>query len=137
MLTLRLPSPDGPARLALHERVVVAIRRAIAEGQVVPGDALPPAREIAAALGIHSNTVLRAYRTLRDEGVIDLRAGRGAHVRRDAEIDATLGDLLRDLAAAAERRGLDEDAVLALARAALRANGRHAIASTSAGLKGH
>jgi DNA-binding transcriptional regulator YhcF (GntR family) len=124
MLTLRLPSPDGPARLALHERVVVAIRRAIAEGQVIAGGPLPPAREVAAALDIHPNTVFRAYRTLRDEGVIDLRAGRGAHVRRDAVSDTTLGDLLRELAAAAERRGLDEEEVLALAREALRHGSR-------------
>lgn len=133
MLTLRLPSPDGPARLALHERVVVAFRRAIAEGQVAPGGPLPPAREVAAALDIHPNTVLRAYRTLRDEGVIDLRAGRGAHVRRDVETDTTLGDLLRELAAAAERRGLDETAVVALTREALRAGTRRARGSTDRG----
>ena len=129
MLTLRLPSPDGPARLALHERVVVAVRRAIAEGQVAPGGPLPPAREVAAALAIHPNTVLRAYRALRDEGVIDLRAGRGAHLRRDAETDTTLRDLLRDLAATAERRGLDEASVIALTREALRAGTRRATSS--------
>jgi GntR family transcriptional regulator len=87
MVTLRLPATTGRdsalAGLPLHERVAVSVRRAVAAGTLAPGEALPTARDLADAFGVHSNTVLRAYRALRDEGVIELRAGRGAHVRRD------------------------------------------------------
>jgi GntR family transcriptional regulator len=99
MVTLRIPVGRGPGDLGrgvagmdstdsatmalpLHERVAAAVRRAIASGELGPGDALPTARELADAFGAHPNTVLRAYRALRDEGTIDLRAGRGANVRR-------------------------------------------------------
>jgi GntR family transcriptional regulator len=46
----------------LHDQVSGAIRRAIAEGEAKSGDRLPPARDLAAVLGVNSNTVLRALR---------------------------------------------------------------------------
>ena len=66
--------------LPLHEEVAAEIRRDIAEGQVRPGERLPPARDMAAVLGVHSNTVLRALRSLRDEGILEFRRGRGVTV---------------------------------------------------------
>ena len=56
----------------LHDQVAGAIRKAIAEGEAKPGDRLPPARDLAAVLGVNSNTVLRALRDLRDEGILEL-----------------------------------------------------------------
>jgi DNA-binding GntR family transcriptional regulator len=53
------------------------IRRAIAEGQAAPDERLPPARDLAAVLGVNRNTVLRALRLLREEGLLDFRRGRG------------------------------------------------------------
>jgi len=64
----------------LHEQVAAEVRRAIAEGEAKPGDRLPPARDIAAVLGVNTNTVLRALRQLRDEGLLEFRRGRGVHV---------------------------------------------------------
>jgi DNA-binding transcriptional MocR family regulator len=42
----------------LHEQVAGELRWAIAEGQATPGERLPPARDLAAVLGVNSNTVL-------------------------------------------------------------------------------
>ena len=53
--------------------VAAEIRRDIANGDVRPGQRLPPARDMAAVLGVHANTVLRALRVLRDEGVLEFR----------------------------------------------------------------
>jgi len=64
----------------LHEQVAAEIRRAIAEGEAQPGERLPPARDLAAVLGVNSNTVLRALRTLREEGLLEFRRGRGITV---------------------------------------------------------
>jgi GntR family transcriptional regulator len=64
----------------LHEQAAAEIRRAIAEGQALPGERLPPARDLAAVLGVNRNTVLRALRLLRDEGLLEFRRGRGITV---------------------------------------------------------
>lgn len=105
---------DGP--LPLHERIAAAVRRAIAEGRVSPGDALPTALQVADALDVHRNTVLRAYRLLRDEGTIDLRAGRGARIRAAAPAGDALHEEIDALLRAAARLGLDADAAAALVR---------------------
>lgn len=49
----------------LHEQVAAEIRRAIADGEAKPGDRLPPAKDLAAVIGVNTNTVLRPLRTLR------------------------------------------------------------------------
>lgn len=68
------------AKLSLAEQVAAQVRGGIADGSVVAGERLPAARELAAGLGINMHTVLRAYDTLRSEGLIELRRGRGAVV---------------------------------------------------------
>jgi GntR family transcriptional regulator len=69
---------DDPA--LLHEQVAAQIRLAIADGEARPGERLPPARHLAAVIGVNANTVLRALRLLRDEGLLELRQGRGVRV---------------------------------------------------------
>jgi GntR family transcriptional regulator len=69
---------DDPAHL--HDQVAAEIRRAIAEGEAKPGERLPPARHLAAVMGVNTNTVLRALRALRDEGLIEMRPRRGISV---------------------------------------------------------
>jgi GntR family transcriptional regulator len=77
MLDVKLNRED-PAHL--HEQVAAEIRRAIAEGEANPGDRLPPARHLAAVMGVNANTVLRALRALRDEGLLEMAPRRGIRV---------------------------------------------------------
>ncbi len=50
-------------------------------GELEPGQALPPMRELAERLGVNPNTVAAAYRTLRERGVIETAGRRGSRVR--------------------------------------------------------
>jgi GntR family transcriptional regulator len=71
---------DRSEPVLLHDQVAAEIRRAIADGEAKPGERLPPARDLATVLGVNSNTVLRAFRLLRDEGLLEFHRGRGVTV---------------------------------------------------------
>src|SRR5947199_2275744 len=82
----------------LYEQVAGEIRRAIADGEAKPGERLPPARDLAAVLGVNTNTVLRSLRVLRDEGLLEFRRGRGISVAGTPERGAVVArahDLVR------------------------------------------
>jgi GntR family transcriptional regulator len=87
MLNVKL-HPDEP--LALHDQVAAELRRAIANGEAARGERLPPARDLAAVLNVNSNTVLRALRILRDEGLLEFRRGRGITVSGSPENGAVV-----------------------------------------------
>src|SRR6266702_7350464 len=74
----------------LYEQVAAEIRRAIADGEAKPGERLPPARDLAAVIGVNRNTVLRALRQLRDEGLLEFRRGRGITVAGTPEQGAVV-----------------------------------------------
>lgn len=96
---------DRSSPVPLHEQVAAAIRRAIADGEASPGDRLPPARDLAAVLGVNANTVLRALRALRDEGLVEFRRGRGVSVTSIAPQRSAVIAKARDLVALARRYG--------------------------------
>src|SRR5438045_9703002 len=74
----------------LFEQVAAEIRRAIADGEVKPGERLPPARDLATVLGVNTNTVLRSLRILQDEGLLELRRRRGITVAGTPERGAVM-----------------------------------------------
>jgi GntR family transcriptional regulator len=77
MLSVKV-DPEDP--VALHDQVAAELRKAIANGEAARGERLPPARDLAAVLNVNANTVLRALRILRDEGLLEFRRGRGITV---------------------------------------------------------
>jgi GntR family transcriptional regulator len=81
---------DQHATTDLHEQVAAEIRRAIADGEAKPGERLPPARDLAAVIGVNTNTVLRALRALRDEGLLEFRRGRGITITGSPERGAVI-----------------------------------------------
>jgi GntR family transcriptional regulator len=56
------------------------IKHAIETGSLQAGDQLPTIRKLAEDLVMNPNTVVRAYRELQHEGVIELRHGSGAFI---------------------------------------------------------
>jgi len=96
---------DHASPVPLHEQVAAAIRRAIAEGEARAGERLPPARDLAAVLGVNANTVFRALRTLREEGLVEFRRGRGVSVTTIAPQRSPVVAKARELVALARRCG--------------------------------
>jgi DNA-binding transcriptional regulator YhcF (GntR family) len=92
----------------LYEQVAAEIRRAIADGEAKPGERLPPAKDLAAILGVNTNTVLRSLRLLRDEGLLEFRRGRGISVAGTAERGAVV-QRAKELVAFARRQGYQLD----------------------------
>jgi GntR family transcriptional regulator len=100
---------DEPTQL--HEQVAGEIRRAIADGEAGPGERLPPARDLAAVLGVNTNTVLRALRQLRDEGLLEFRRGRGITVAGTPDRGAVVAQA-KELVRFARERGYRLDELL-------------------------
>jgi GntR family transcriptional regulator len=98
---------DTKSDIPLGEQVRRAVRRAIAEGELKKGDALPPVRKVAAKTGVNLNTVARAYRQLEQEGLVETVRGRGTEIKA---VKANRKISRRDLAMRA--RDLAADAVL-------------------------
>lgn len=113
---------DPDSALGLAEQIAAQVRSAVVDGSLAPGEKLPAARELAAGLDVNMHTVLRAYADLRDEGLIDLRRGRGAHVvaAPQAPWAARLEQQVQELVATAARIGLDSDDLVARIRKAMK-----------------
>ena len=107
---------DPESATSLFEQVAASVRADIVAGRLVAGDRLPAAKEIAAALEINVHTVLRAYQQLRDEGLVDLRRGRGAVVTGAAVPLADLHADITDLVRRAAELGLSPAALAALVK---------------------
>jgi GntR family transcriptional regulator len=97
----------------LFEQVAAEIRRAIADGEAKPGERLPPARDLAAVLGVNTNTVLRSLRLLRDEGLLEFRRGRGVTVAGTPERGAVIARA-RELVSFARQQGYRRDELIKL-----------------------
>ena len=104
--------PGDPA--PLHEQVAASLRRAIGDGECRPGERLPRASDLAAAFDINANTVLRALRTLRDEGLLEFRRGRGITVRDGVTGRGLVIAKARELVATARKAGLSREELVAL-----------------------
>jgi GntR family transcriptional regulator len=102
---------DREDSTAVFEQVAAEIRRAILDGEARPGERLPPAKDLAAELGVNTNTVLRSLRLLRDEGLLEFRRGRGVTVAGTPERTVVL-EQARALIEVARRHGYRRDELL-------------------------
>lgn len=105
---------DHASAQPLHEQIAGRLRQAIAEGDPAAGERLPPARELAESLGVNVHTLLRAFQALRDEGLLEMRRGRGTTVTGTAPRLAAVGAAARRLVEDARRAGMADDDILQL-----------------------
>jgi len=78
LTALRLSPTSGTP---LYVQLVERLKHSIATGAVKAGEQLPSVRKMAEDLLINPNTVVRAYRDLESEGIVELRHGSGVFVR--------------------------------------------------------
>lgn len=124
---------DGYSKVATYMQLVQQVKQSLRTGLIEPGDQLPRVREVAESLAINPNTVLKAYRHLELEGLVEGRPGVGTFVRRSLAGPslASQGVLRRDLVAwlrRAHAAGLDQEDVVALVETTLRATFQEGVA---------
>ncbi len=123
MIEFRLNERSG---VPTYLQLVQQVRQAVRLGVLQPGDQLPTVKEVVGRLAINPNTVLKAYRELDREGLVEARRGQGTFVSRTltptapAEYAALQSALLRWIEQASDA-GLDEDDVAALLAATVQA----------------
>ena len=117
---------DGRSGVPPYLQVVRQVRQALRMGVLNVGDQLPSVREVVAAVAINPNTVLKAYRDLEREGLVEARAGHGTFVRARPPgpppgTHSRLGRSLARWVREAREAGLDEESMESLLRITLRA----------------
>ena len=109
---------DRRSGVATYWQIVQQTRQALRLGLLQPGDKLPTAREVVEATAINPNTVLKAYRELEREGLVEARRGQGTFVRTSlgttAALDSPLRAGLEDWMDRAREGGLDREDMTAL-----------------------
>ena len=105
--------------LPTYLQIIQQTKQALRLGVLQPGDRLPTAREVVEATAVNPNTVLKAYRELEREGLVEPRPGLGTFVRmslsrQDTAADGPIRAELDAWMRRAHAAGLEEDDVDAL-----------------------
>ena len=124
---------DGRSGVPPYQQLVQQVRQALRMGVLEVGDQLPTVREVVAAVAVNPNTVLKAYRDLEREGLVEARSGHGTFVRGRPPgpppgTHARLGRGLAAWVGEARAAGLDDEAIESLLRVTLQAAAEEDIA---------
>ncbi|QIP85791.1 GntR family transcriptional regulator [Streptomyces sp. Tu 2975] len=119
---------DRRSGVATYLQIVQQTRQALRLGLLEPGDRLPTAREVVEATAINPNTVLKAYRELEREGLVEARRGLGTFITRTLgghAADTPLRAELADWVDRARDAGLEQDDITALFTSVLEERTHH------------
>ena len=124
---------DSRSVVPPYLQIVQQVRQALRMGLLEVGDKLPAVREVVAATAVNPNTVLKAYRDLEREGLIEARPGHGTFVlnRPPGPPPGTISRLGRSLdrwVRQAREAGLDDESIESLLRVTLQAAAEEEIA---------
>ncbi|MEV0049916.1 GntR family transcriptional regulator [Saccharopolyspora shandongensis] len=97
MIEFRIDRRSG---VSTYVQIIQQVKQAMRLGLLGPGDRLPTAREVVEATAVNPNTVLKAYRELERDGLVEARRGVGTFVTRSLASDQTAAEapLRRELA---------------------------------------
>src|ERR1700760_258230 len=118
---------DGRSAVPPYLQIAQQVRQALRMGVLDVGDKLPTVREVVSATAVNPNTVLKAYRDLEREGLLEARAGQGTFVRGvpagpPPSAFSRLGHSLSRWVREARESGLDDEAIESLLTMTLRAD---------------
>ena len=111
-------SIDSKSGVPFYRQIIEQVKFGVARGELTAGDQLPTVRQLAVSLSINPNTVIRAYRELEIEGLLDTQQGSGTYVsNRKPQVDRIekermLDQILTDLLARASSYGFTVEDVL-------------------------
>ena len=114
-MAIRIDTKSG---VPFYRQIIEQIKFSIARGALNPGDQLPTVRQLAVDLSLNPNTVIRAYRELEIQNILDSQQGSGTFVgRKRPEIDRIerqrmLDQVLTELLARAASYGFTVQDVL-------------------------
>ena len=111
---------DPHSGLPVYRQVMDQTKHYIASGSLVAGDQLPSIRELATRLSVNPATIVKAYNELQNEGVMEIKQGKGAFVSeglREKEIPSRrlqVSRIARQLAVESQQLGMPLDETLGL-----------------------
>lgn len=109
---------DSKSGVPFYRQIIEQVKFAMARGDLGPGDQLPTVRQLSVDLSINPNTVIRAYKEMEIEGLLETHQGSGTFVTSQRpEIDhierqRMLDQILTEMLARASSYGLSLDEVL-------------------------
>ena len=123
MIEFRL---DARSNVPPYLQLVEQVRQALRMGLLESGDQLPTVREVAESIAINPNTVLKAYRELEHERLVEGRPGLGTFVIKSLAGPslASHAALRRELTTwlrRARKAGMDHEDIVAIFETTLRA----------------
>ena len=111
---------DPHSGLPVYRQVMDQTKHYIASGSLVAGDQLPSIRELATRLSVNPATIVKAYNELQNEGVMEIKQGKGAFVSEglpEKEIPSRrlqVSRIARQLAVESQQLGMPLDETLGL-----------------------
>ena len=79
------------SNLPLSRQLTVELRESVLSGRLRPGQHLPSAKELAESLALSRSTVVKAYKQLHGEGILETQVGSGTYVKRNLELASVTG----------------------------------------------
>src|SRR6478672_12115387 len=115
---------DSRSGIPPYLQIVQQVKHALRLGMLGPGDQLPTIKQVVADVAINPNTVLKAYRDLEREGLVEGRAGVGTFVLRRPDgppptLQAQLRRSLDRWVTKAQRAGLADADIESMVRSVL------------------
>ncbi|MGG1556534.1 GntR family transcriptional regulator [Paenibacillus ferrarius] len=89
----------------IYLQMVDEVKKALARGELKPGDKIPSHKEQAQLLQVNPNTVMRAYQEMEREGLTETLRGQGTFIKNDPAI---LQSIRSEMAQAAVQQFIED-----------------------------